>query len=687
MFLYGLAQKKCSCTSWYTRHLWILALNMLMFMSCIQECMAAATNLEFNGSHPSSKATCGDPSSVLPLHRFFNAEIIDHHYSTGPDFEELTLRGYRYEGVEVRIFEKLQDNTTALCSFWNEESGDHFYTTNPTACNSNFLGYKYQGVEGYVYTQKMEGAVPLYKLWHPAKEDHFYTSLVSEQAWATQAAGYEDRGIAAFACDAAGSAVVTDNSFIGLRNGNILISGKNFDNNPQSRHYYLRFTNSIDEIIVQSTNPGQISLWTDTAIEVTIPEQIDSSFSIQVVAGSNGETEAKPIEVFTHSHFPFTWSHANPHPIDLAQSPDGSLWISAEFASGVFSYTPGDDIVVENPPVLPEAHIFMFKGNPVSFSRQGEAVQIDSEGNVWYTQGGDNYYSGELTNAARVVKLNPSTREQECFNIPGNNSNLVGLLLDEDTETVWAAAGYNGNFIVSFKPATFTGSSDKSCQYDFIAPPPVGFCDHHQTADRCFQKYDIPTPGIFPAHLAKDAEGNIWFTEFFGNALGRIEVLRGTITEYSLPQGEHSNWFLGSGPWQIVFDGRHLWVTEFFDNHILRFDPILAAKGDCTGYTKDETNPCITEYSVPRAQADRTGLHSLNLENGGDIWFGVMGGPETQDGFIGRLDSVSGFQMLSFKEVGCWGGANTVTVDPDNGNTWFIESWEQRLGLLTPFYH
>jgi hypothetical protein len=57
--------------------------------------------------------------------------------------------------------------------------------------------------------------------------------------------------------------------------------------------------------------------------------------------------------------------------------------------------------------------------------------------------------------------------------------------------------------------------------------------------DNEFKRYTIPTPGAHPSVLADDGRGNLWFTEWRGNKIGRIAV-GGEVSEFPIPPEEES---------------------------------------------------------------------------------------------------------------------------------------------------
>ena len=54
---------------------------------------------------------------------------------------------------------------------------------------------------------------------------------------------------------------------------------------------------------------------------------------------------------------------------------------------------------------------------------------------------------------------------------------------------------------------------------------------------RRFREFAIPTSGSESQSIAAGPDGNLWFTEIYGNRIGRITTT-GTITEFPLPHPE-----------------------------------------------------------------------------------------------------------------------------------------------------
>lgn len=89
--------------------------------------------------------------------------------------------------------------------------------------------------------------------------------------------------------------------------------------------------------------------------------------------------------------------------------------------------------------------------------------------------------------------------------------------------------------------------------------------------------YAVPTPESFPHQIFAAPDGQVWFTEWNGHRIGRIDA-SGTIREYPLPPEEESPLTLAFAP-----DGA-VWFSTLFSYALFRLDPQTGA---------------IKEFSVP----------------------------------------------------------------------------------------
>ena len=80
-------------------------------------------------------------------------------------------------------------------------------------------------------------------------------------------------------------------------------------------------------------------------------------------------------------------------------------------------------------------------------------------------------------------------------------------------------------------------------------------------AAQTFFEFPIPTASSRPTGITAGPDGNLWFTEFNGNKIGRITPA-GVITEFPIPSAGGTPFGITAGP-----DG-NLWFTEYFGNKI-----------------------------------------------------------------------------------------------------------------------
>src|SRR6266571_5069926 len=113
----------------------------------------------------------------------------------------------------------------------------------------------------------------------------------------------------------------------------------------------------------------------------------------------------------------------------------------------------------------------------------------------------------------------------------------------------------------------------------------LGAADAPARAATRITEYWVPTPSSWPSGITAGPDGNLWFTEFDGERIGRITI-EGAITEYTVPT-------LYSGPWGIApgSDG-NLWFTEYDTNLIGRITP----------------GGAITEYPIPTSRSFPRGI-------------------------------------------------------------------------------
>ncbi len=173
-------------------------------------------------------------------------------------------------------------------------------------------------------------------------------------------------------------------------------------------------------------------------------------------------------------------------------------------------------------------------------------------------------------------------------------------------------------------------------------------------------EYDLPNTMIQPHDVILDQQGNVWYSDFGQQFLGKMDAKTGKVTQYPIPVVKQG-WPTGTLDLEADKDG-NIWIGVMYQANIAKFDP------------KTEK---FTQWSVPKewqTDAAQTGHLAVGATHvDGKVW--IKNSDETN---IYRLDVATG----KFEDLG-------NQNDPFNGRrigTYGIHSElaEQRLsaGLL-----
>ncbi len=165
-----------------------------------------------------------------------------------------------------------------------------------------------------------------------------------------------------------------------------------------------------------------------------------------------------------------------------------------------------------------------------------------------------------------------------------------------------------------------------------------------------FTEFPIPSPATWPETITAGPDGNLWFTEQDGNRIGRI-TMAGVITEFPIPSVPGQPEGIGTGP-----DG-NLWFTETLSNKIGRIT----------------TDGVITEFPVTTANSKPEG--GVGGPDG-NVWF-----VEHQGNNVGRITAAG--VVTEFPILTAASGPWNITAGPD-GSLWFSEGNSTRIGKITP---
>jgi virginiamycin B lyase len=166
-----------------------------------------------------------------------------------------------------------------------------------------------------------------------------------------------------------------------------------------------------------------------------------------------------------------------------------------------------------------------------------------------------------------------------------------------------------------------------------------------------FRHFPLASPGAQPTSIAVSVFGDVWFTEFAANKIGRISRT-GELTEYPVPTP-------GSGPLGITTTAisRDAWFTEFNANKIGRITP----------------EGVVTEFSIP---TPASGPFEITGEIADEaVWFTEFNGNKL--GRVSRAGEITEFAIPTADS-----GPKGITRGPYGTDIWFTEFRANKIGWM-----
>ena len=277
---------------------------------------------------------------------------------------------------------------------------------------------------------------------------------------------------------------------------------------------------------------------------------------------------------------------------------------------------------------------------------QPRDITLGADGNMWFTESELNVSQiGRVDAKGNITEFVVPTHFSQpseiisgpdgalWFTEPSGFPNGIGRVT---TVGVFTEYGPDLNTCspCSITPNGIAATSDGNIWFTDFNLNAVGRLD---PSTRAFTFYNIPTPNATPAGITLGPDGALWFAELNGNQIGRIDTM-GIITEYGTATGPDR---ITLGP-----DG-NLWFTEPFNGKIGRIT----------------TSGVITEFALP-AQAQ---LRDIVAGPDGNLWFTEYNTNQlakiTPDGVVTIVQKVRG---------GPWGigrgAGNTIWLTVFDGN-------------------
>lgn len=285
----------------------------------------------------------------------------------------------------------------------------------------------------------------------------------------------------------------------------------------------------------------------------------------------------------------------------------------------------------------------------------------------------------------------------ECSSIPGAtnanytptpseaNSSLTVLVTATNgggTVTASRTVQVEANQTVQGTPFGITTGSDGNLWFTNFGTNKIGKI----TPSGATTEYALPR-GSLPMGMALGPDGNVWFTDFSSDKIGKVTT-SGVITEYALPAGSKPSGIV-AGP-----DG-NLWFSDLDTGEVGKITtsgviteyalpagskPSAIAKGsDGNLWVADRgvekiykvtTSGVITEYALP------AGSQPEGIASGpeGDLWF-----TEFHSNKIGKITTSGSITEYALPNESWPSG---ISSGPD-GNIWFTDYKSGKIGKIT----
>ncbi|MGB0952648.1 MAG: hypothetical protein ACPG31_05450 [Planctomycetota bacterium] len=456
----------------------------------------------------------------------------------------------------------------------------------------------------------------------------------------------------------------------------------------------LQFRSGGRTFTLLSTAP-EILHWSDHRIQVQMPEDMPSGkLRVRNFGGSSAPIK---LELYAYDWFDIPPTPGtNASPLSITVDSQERVWVNEEFQRAFQRLELNTGVVTGLPypmPVDPGPFAStIFSDHRTQSSILGEDVIVDPLGRIWFTQGGGSLYSGIHPNHSRVVCVlpdEPGGPEFRVYNVPHDWNEVIGLAWDPVREWIWFAEGSlaSGSRIVGFDPELIPWDND----FDFSTSLAHQVGTPGLETDPVFHYFDVPNPTAHAAHILVHSNGDLYFTEFWGSAIGRLQPFTGGFTRYPVPapiSRATPSFIVGAGPWQIVeAPNGDVIFNEFFDATITRFDITRADDPLAQQLDAQGANPAMVDHVIPRYDARHEQLHSIAYDMEGRLWYTLHTADEDDlDAAVGYL-TADASSMTRFSPMGvsagtrAWSAAG-IAMSPTTGDLFLAEFWRKRIGRL-----
>ncbi len=301
-------------------------------------------------------------------------------------------------------------------------------------------------------------------------------------------------------------------------------------------------------------------------------------------------------------------------------------------------------------------------------------LTIDHEGRIWFGEMGRN----------SLAVFDPRTQTFQQMTPPHGRFGMMGMQVAPD-DTIWFAEQY-ANYIGHYFPTMR--------QFQLYPLPTLTVPDPSNAG----KTLTLPSA---PNDLALDSHGDVWFTEFNADRLGRLDPRTGRMQQYLLA-GNRTVQQLA--PYGVTVDPQGtVWFTEMGVEHIGRLDPatgriqyfplpgvhvqLMEIASDAHGIIwttsfndelllrLDLRTVTFTSYHASSTGNGTGGLYGLVVTPAGDVWVTILA-----ENTIAHLD-VAAKRFVYYPIPTPGSEPLTMAMGPDH-SLWF--TGVDKIGMLRP---
>jgi virginiamycin B lyase len=242
------------------------------------------------------------------------------------------------------------------------------------------------------------------------------------------------------------------------------------------------------------------------------------------------------------------------HPHDVAPSPDGMIWYTAQSQGALGILDPKTGKVTQI---------------PLGPGAAPHGVIAGPDRAAWITEGGQNAIA-RVDPASKQVKLFPLPPEFANANLNTATFDRKGILWFTGQNGVYGRVDPASGKVEAWKapkgvgPYGITTTPNGDVWYASLAGDHIAKID---TVSGDVAVVQPPRPGVGPRRIWSDSKGILWVSFWNTGEVGRYDPLNKVWRVWALPKSQRGCYAV------YVDDKDKVWLTDFEANAIVRFDP------------------------------------------------------------------------------------------------------------------